>query len=47
LNQAIRTSATVRAELRSEIAKAQVVRFEMDGPVDSIMTDQNNLYVNL
>jgi AraC family transcriptional regulator len=47
LNQAIRTSATVRAELRSEIAKAQVVRFEMDGPVDSIMTDQRNLYVNL
>ncbi len=37
----------MRAELRSDIARAQVVRFEMDGPVDSLMTDEANLYVNL
>jgi AraC family transcriptional regulator len=39
--------ATVTAEINSEMATAQVVRYDMEGPVDSIKTPCNTFWIDL
>jgi AraC family transcriptional regulator len=47
LNQPTRATATVRAELCSDMGKAQVVRFDMHEPIDDIKHDQESFWVDL
>jgi AraC family transcriptional regulator len=47
LNQTTRPTATIRAELRSEVGKAQVVRYDMYEPYDDIKADQDDFWVDL
>lgn len=47
MNQTTRATATVRAELRSEVAKAQLVRYDLYEPVDNIKTGQESFWLDL
>jgi len=47
LNQLVEPTATVMAELHSEVATAQVIRFDLPEPVDRFRTNTDTFWIDL
>jgi len=47
LNQVPTTPSTITAELHSEVATAQVMRFDIAEPIDSVKTNSDNFWIDL
>jgi AraC family transcriptional regulator len=47
LNQFSSATATIQAQLQSEIATAQVVRFDMHEPIDNVKSESSNFWLDI